>query len=183
MIVANVVGKKALQVALIDRDDVIQQVAPTTFNPPLRDPVLPRTPERGSNRPDSHRANRDRNPQAIFGISIKDQEPGSRFVGEGFAQLLNNPTARGMSRDIEVQHAPTMVADDEKAVEHTERDRGDRKEVHGRDGFAMVTQEGEPTLGRLVISGSSAHPTGNGSLGNIETQHQEFTVDARRAPG
>jgi hypothetical protein len=82
VIVANEVGKKALQVALIDRDDVVQQVAPTTLDPPLRDPVLPRTPERGSNRPDSHRANRDRNLQPILAILIEDEKPGSRLIPE-----------------------------------------------------------------------------------------------------
>ncbi len=54
MVVANVVGEKSLQVKLIENDDMIQQVAPTTLDPSLRDAVLPRAPERSSNRPDSH---------------------------------------------------------------------------------------------------------------------------------
>ena len=54
MVVPNIVGEKSLQVKLIENDDMIQQVAPTTLDPSLRDAVLPRTPERGSNRPDSH---------------------------------------------------------------------------------------------------------------------------------
>jgi hypothetical protein len=44
-----------------------------------------------------------------------------------------------MPRDIEVQNPAAVVAHDEEAVEHTERDRGDGKEIHGNDGF-----EGRP---------------------------------------
>ena|SRR5215469_573645 len=42
-----------------------------------------------------------------------------------------------------------------KAVEHGEGDRGNREEIHRRDGFPMVTQKSEPTLGWVWISGGS----------------------------
>jgi len=45
VIVVDILREEPLQVTLIEGDDVVQQVAPTTLNPPLRDPVLPRTPE------------------------------------------------------------------------------------------------------------------------------------------
>jgi len=80
MVVANVVGDESLQVKLIESDDMLQQVAPTTLDPSLRDAVLPRTPERGSNRLDSHRANRDRDFQPILAVSIEDERPGHRLI-------------------------------------------------------------------------------------------------------
>ena len=40
------------------------------------------------------------------------------------------------------------MADDEEAVEHAERNRGDGEEVHRSDGFSMIAQKGEPTFGR-----------------------------------
>ena len=43
-----------------------------------------------------------------------------------------------MPGDIEMQDAPTTVADDEEAVEHPESDRWDREEVHRGDGFPVV---------------------------------------------
>ena len=46
----------------------------------------------------------------------------------------------------------------------------------------MVSQKSEPTFGRLGIARRSSHPAGNGSFGNVEAQHQEFTVNAGRAP-
>jgi hypothetical protein len=45
-----------------------------------------------------------------------------------------------MSGDVEVQNAPTIMADDKEAVEHPKRDRRNSKEIHGRDGFPVVTK-------------------------------------------
>jgi hypothetical protein len=52
-----------------------------------------------------------------------------------------------------MQDAPTIVADDEEAVEHTERNRWHGEEVHRRNRFPMVSKEGEPTFGRVRRSG------------------------------
>jgi len=149
-------------------NDVVQQITPTTLHPPLYNPILPRTLDRGPNRTDGHRAHRGRNLQAILGIPVEDEKSRSRLIGESFPQLLHDPSAGGMWCDVEMQHASAVVADDEKAAEHTESDRGDRKEIHGGNGFAMVSQKGEPTFGWLGISGRSAHPAGDGPLGDIE---------------
>jgi len=86
-----------------------------------------------------------------------------------------------MPGDVEVQHASTIMADDEEAVEHAERDRRNGKEIHGGDGFPVITKKGKPALARPVLR-RSFHRAGNGSLGNIKTQHAKFAVDARCAP-
>jgi hypothetical protein len=64
--------------------------------------------------------------------------------------------------------APTIVADDEEAVEHTERNRWHGEEVHRRNRFPMVSKEGEPTFGRVKISRRSFQPTGDRSLGELK---------------
>jgi hypothetical protein len=38
------------------------------------------------------------------------------LVGPSFSQLLHNPKGMGISRHIEMQDLPPVVADDEKAV-------------------------------------------------------------------
>ena len=98
---------------------------------------------------------------------------------ECLAQLLDDPTTRRMLRDVDVQDASTIVADDEKAVEHAERDRWRREEIHGRNRFPMVAEEGQPALGLFRTSRRSLHPTGDGSLGKIKTEHAEFPMDPR----
>ena len=117
-----------------------------------------------------------------FASRSKDQEPGSRFVGESLAQLLNDPTARGMPRDIEVQYASPTMVDDEEAVEHAERDRGDGEEVHRRDYLTVIPQEGEPTFGPFRVSwcpadriGINASPVG-GITGKTYTLSGDSSV-------
>jgi len=87
-----------------------------------------------------------------------------------------------MFRDIDVKNLTTIVTDHEEAVEHAEPDGRNRKEVHRRDGFSVIAQKGEPSFGRLRVSRRTIHPAGYGALRNIETQHEELPVNARRAP-
>jgi len=105
-------------VALIDGDDVVRQVAPTAFSPPLRNPILLRTPERSSNRRDSHRANRDWDLQPILGIPIEDEKLESRLLEKRLAQLLHDSCTGGMPRDVEMPHTSAVVANDEETAEH-----------------------------------------------------------------
>ena len=182
VVVADILRDEPLQMALIEGDDVVQQVTPTALHPSFGDSVLPRASERGPHGSDGHRPHCNGNFQAILGVPIKDEKPGSRLIRESLAQLLHDPTAGGMAGDIEVQDAPPAVIDDEKAVEHAEGEGGDSKEVHGRDDFSMIPQKRKPTLGGLRVPRGALHPPGNGSFGNVEAQHQEFTVNAWRAP-
>jgi hypothetical protein len=88
-----------------------------------------------------------------------------------------------MLGNVEVQDATPVMANDEKAIEQVEGDGGDRKEVYGGNGFAVIMKKRKPTLGRCKISGCTAHPAGDGALRYVEAQHEEFAVDARRTPG
>ena len=53
--------------------------------------------------------------------------------------------------DIEVQDATTIVTDDKKAIEHTERDRWHGEEVHRGNCFPVIA---EKVSQRLASSGS-----------------------------
>jgi hypothetical protein len=64
------------------------------------------------------------------------------FKGKGLPQLLGDPTARRMFRDISVQDAPPIMTDDEEAVEHAERNRWHSEEIHGGNRFPMIAKEG-----------------------------------------
>ena len=45
MMVTNILREQSLQMAFIQRNNVVQQVSSAASHPPLRDTVLPRTPE------------------------------------------------------------------------------------------------------------------------------------------
>jgi hypothetical protein len=169
-------------VALSHRYNVIEQVAPTTFNPTLRNSILPGTFEGCPDGANLQGTNRCRDFQPIFPISVKSQKPGSRPKRKRVSQLLNDPSTSRVLRNVEVYDPPPTVADDEKAIEDAEGDRRNRKEIHRSDCFPVIAQKRKPTLGWFGISGCPAHPPGDRPLGDIKTEHEEFAKDARRSP-
>ena len=62
----------------------------------------------------------------------------------------------GISR--EVQDLTPVVADDEKAVQNTKRERWDGEEIHCSNCLAMVSEERQPSLHGIWISRSSPDP-------------------------
>ena len=59
-----------------------------------------------------------------------------------------------MPGDVAVQNAAAMVADDKKAVEHGEGNRGNGEEIHRGSGLPVITKKGEPALSRVRVSGA-----------------------------
>lgn len=183
MVIANVVSKKSLKMAFVESDDVVEKIAATASHPTLGNPVLPRTLDRGLHAINLQSTNGSGNIQSILLIVVEEKEPGRGLVGKCFAQLLDDPIASWMPCDIEVQDATPVMTNDEKAVQQVECDGGDSKEVHGGNDFAVIVKKRKPTLRRLRVSRCTTHPTGDRSLGYLEAEHEEFAVDARRAPG
>jgi hypothetical protein len=60
--------------------------------------------------------------------------------------LLDNPRARWLPGHIEVEDAPPVMSDDEKAVEHAKGQCWHGKEIHRGDGFTVIPQECIPSL-------------------------------------
>jgi hypothetical protein len=65
---------------------------------------------------------------------MRDHIPIRCCLGEHFAQLLDNPSRRRVSGNVEVQDPPTSVLDDKEAVEQPERLRRQGEEVEGDNG-------------------------------------------------
>src|SRR5229473_7371868 len=84
--------------------------------------------------------------------------------------------------DIEVQDTPTVVTDDEKAIERAEGDRRNSEEVHRGNRFPVITEKGKPAPGRLRISRRPFHPTRDRSLRDIKAEHKKLAMDAWRSP-
>ena len=110
VIVRAIVGEKPLQMSLVQRDYVVEQVSSPAPDPALRHSILQRLSidvctgaffsdriALGTSKP-------------YFGVVVEQQELGDRIVREGLSQLLGDPTARGMPTYIEVQDAPTVVS-------------------------------------------------------------------------
>jgi hypothetical protein len=85
MVVADVFRKQQFQMAFIDGNDVIQQFTAATANPALRDAILPRTLEGGSDRTHLQSSNGCPDLQPILRITVEDQKSGSQLKGERFS--------------------------------------------------------------------------------------------------
>jgi hypothetical protein len=46
-----------------------------------------------------------------------------------------------MAGDVQVQNLPSIVANNNEAVENLEGDRRNGEEVHGRNGFPVIAKE------------------------------------------
>ena len=136
--------------ALVNCNEVIQEITSATPYPTLCHSILPRTFERSADRIHAQGSNRCRDFPSILGITIKDDEPRRGSKWKCFSQLLHDPRACRMLCDIEVQDTPTVVTDDEKAIEHAEGDRRNCEEVHRGNRFPVITEKGW----RLAGSGS-----------------------------
>src|SRR5260370_17722246 len=82
-----------------------------------------------------------------------------------------------------MQDLPPVVADDEKAVQNTKRERWDEEEIHCSNGLAMVSEERQPSLHGIWISRSSLDPSRDTPFREIETQLEQLAVNARCSPG
>jgi len=182
LVVANILREPAFQVAFVNCNDVIQEITPTTPYPTLCDSILPRTFERGADRIHPQASNCCGHFQSILGITIKDDEPRCGTKWKRFSQLLDNPQACRMLCDIEMEDAPTIVTDDEKAIEHAEGDRRNSEEVHRGNRFPVIAEKGKAALGQLRISRCPFHQTRNRSLGDIKTEHEKLAMNAWRSP-
>jgi len=158
VVITDVFRKQAFQMAFIHGDNMVQQVSSATFDPTLRHTVLPGTLEGGPHGAHLQGSNGHGDLQPVFRIPVEDEKSGRRLEGKCFPQLLDDPTARRVLRDIEVQNSPAAMADHKKAVEYTKGDRWGREEIHRRNGFPVIAKEGEPTFGRLGIPWRSLHP-------------------------
>jgi hypothetical protein len=82
--------------------------------------------------------------------------------------------------DVEVHDAPTIVGEHDEDEEDAPAGRGHREEVYGDKIGDVVGKERPPRLrGRPT---SLRHQPGDGALGDVDTELQEFSVDARGAP-
>jgi hypothetical protein len=100
MIIRRIRGKEPLQMARVQSDDVVEQIAAAAPHPPLGHSILPRTPNRGLHARDLQGAKGSGYFQAIFLVMIEKQEFWGRFVRERFSWLLDDPESMGVSRHV-----------------------------------------------------------------------------------
>jgi hypothetical protein len=84
--------------------------------------------------------------------------------------------------NIAVQDTPTVMRNDEEAVENADCQRRYGEEVHRSDGFPMIAQKCCPSHCQPWTSGRFPHPPQHRTLRNIEAEHHQLAMNAWRTP-
>ncbi|MGA2654017.1 MAG: hypothetical protein ABSF28_26145 [Terracidiphilus sp.] len=166
----------------IKDDHVVEQISTTVSDPTLCSSVLPRASEAGPHRLDFKAFHRIDHFVIEMSATIKDQELWSRIEWERLAKLLDDPSTTRMLCYVAMEDTPPVMRDDEETVEYAENQRRQGEEVHRGDGFAMVAEKGCPSLRQLRTPWHSPHPAQHGSFRDIEAEHFQLAMNARRAP-
>ena len=157
MIVAHVFTQHAAEMPLVQKDHVVQEISSHGLNPPLSNPVLPRTSVRGPNNTYAHALERLDHVVAELAVAIADQIPRDIVIGERFAQSLANPRSRWIGSDPDMNDSAAGMMDDEQNRQHLESDRRFGREVHGRQAFSVIAKDGHPTLMGTGIARALGH--------------------------
>ena len=142
VVVGDVFTPKSPEMLIVQRDYVIEYFAANTAYPALRHTVLPRAPNTGAKGFQGTRVQKLENIGAELGVMIEQDVLVGAGKRESLTQLLYDPFARRMLRDIEVQDTSATVLDDKEAVECAKRQARNRKEVERGDYLAVVVEKG-----------------------------------------
>ena len=117
VIVGEVAGQNAAQVAFAENQNVIQTLAPDRADEPLREGILPRAVRGREDFLDPHALHSVPKLFAVDLVAVAQEIGGRGVVRKGIHDLLGGPVGGGVLGHIEVDDAPAMVS------EHDEDER------------------------------------------------------------
>jgi hypothetical protein len=167
-------------VSLAENEHVIQALAPDRADEPLHERVLPWALRRREKLLDPHALHAMPKWLPVDAIAVAEEIGRRGLVREGVHELLSRPDGGGVLGDVEVDNPPAMVGEDDKDKEDAEASGGNGEEID-RDQVADVVR-GERPPGLRGLGPTLGHEAGDGALGDVDAELEEFAVDARRSP-
>lgn len=148
MIVFKVRSEDAFEMSLIEHDDVTEALAPDRTDHPFGVRILPRRTPGAHAFFDAHVRNAGLKRLTVdsIAIAIANQESWRFVLGEGFHHLSSGPFGRRMLRNIEMDHATTIVAQNYECEQDPKCRRGHRQKVDAHDILQVIIQERAPGL-------------------------------------
>jgi hypothetical protein len=110
MVVAEVTGQKAPEVALAEDHHMIQAFPPDAPDHPLGIRILPGTPRAGEHLLDVQARDAPLKPLTIHGIEVAEQVLGCRIPGKGLDELLRHPQEHQHIASERQHDSPQMQA-------------------------------------------------------------------------
>ena len=165
----------------VDRDDMVETLAPERPDHPLGDGVGVRRAQRSQNRLDPDPSSACDEVPAIATVAVSDEEPWLLTPGGRLDHLPPDPGRDRVLRDVPVPDAAPAVVDHDEHVERAEGERLDREPVSSPDAGRVVAQKRAPRLTRrsperlltVAAHGASAH---------VKARRTQLTNDADGAP-
>src|SRR6516225_3624388 len=130
----------------------------------LRDAVLPRTSEGGSDGQDPVILHCRHDISLELRVTVENQELLRLVISPGLTQLQRNPICAGILGHVEMEDLAPVVIDHEETVQNAERQCGHGEEVHRRDGSTMIAQKDQPPPSWIRILGRTLDPARYRSL-------------------
>src|SRR5438093_985023 len=180
VIVGEVAGQNAAQVAFAENQNVIQTLAPDRADEPLREGILPRAVRGREDFLDPHALHSVPKLFAVDLVAVAQEIGGRGVVRKGIHDLLGGPVGGGMLGHVEVDDAPAVVREHDKNKEDAQARGGHREEIEGDQIADMVGEERPPGLRRQ--GAPLRYEPRDGALGDVEPQPETFPVNSRGAP-
>jgi hypothetical protein len=155
VIVGEIAGQDAAQVAFAQDEDVIQTFAPDRANEPFREGVQPRALGPGQHVPDSHALHSAPKRVTVDAVPIAEEVRWRGVVRERLHNLLGGPVRGGMLGDVEVDETSSIVGEHDQDEEYPQARGGHREEIDGDQVPDVVGEERPPWDGGVRRFGSS----------------------------
>jgi hypothetical protein len=161
---------------------MVEDLAPATPYPPLRNAILPGRLNAGAFRLQAGGFQEVRDLVVEFGVAVQNDV--AIWIGfrKSFPQLLDNPLGGWMPRYVTVQDPAPAVLDHEEAIQQLERNGWYGQEVESGNRFAVVLEERQPVLGWVAAAMDSPQVARHASFGYSETELLKLAVDSRGSP-
>jgi len=180
MIIGKVGSEEPLEVRFVQDDDVIEALPAYGADQAFDIGILPGRARGGEYLFDTEAAHTATKPDVVDAVAIA-QEISRGFVpGKCLHHLLCRPLTRGVFGDVEVDDLAAFVSQHQEYVEDPEGNCGDGEKVDRYEVLGMIVEERPPSLGRWLSM--SDHVFGDRGLSDLDAEHLELPVHARRAP-
>jgi len=161
-------------------DHVIEALAPDGTDEALDVRILPGRPGSDEHLGDLEPCYPAPELSSVNGIAIAQEVLGRGVPRECLDDLPGRPFRSWVCGDVEMQHAPPVVGEDDEDEEDLEGCRGNGEEIYRDQVLEVVLQKGSPGLGRWFQS--LRHPARDSALGDFDPELKQLAVDPRRSP-
>src|SRR5450631_1395603 len=180
VVIAGIGTQNPTQMRFAQDDEMIDTLAPDRSDQPFGKAILPRRGRRGGLVPNAHGAQSACDDGPIDTIPIANEVAWRLIPRESLGQLACDPFSCRVCCDVDPDEVSAIQPNDDEDIKQVEADGWGNEQVHSRNVWRVITQEGGPSLAwRPMLLD---HVFGDARLCDLEPELEQFTVNTRCAP-